>query len=102
MSLFISNATAAGQDDSEEAAHPSRHLLKHQVKLPDADTTCTTETRLWMERYLRGKLNTSVNPCVDFYSYVCSSKWFSKGLDIRDRPYMERTVGMHADAGREV
>ncbi|KAK8770563.1 hypothetical protein V5799_012972 [Amblyomma americanum] len=94
MSLFTYNATAAGQDDSEEAAHPSRHLIKHHVKLPDADTTCTTETCLWMERYLRGKLNTSVNPCVDFYSYVCSSKWFSKGLDIRDRPYMERTVGM--------
>lgn len=47
-----------------------------------------------MENYLRGKLNKSVNPCHDFYGYVCSSHWFAKDLSIQNRLYQERTAGM--------
>ncbi|KAH6938239.1 hypothetical protein HPB50_008156 [Hyalomma asiaticum] len=91
---LLANNSAAGQESSEAGAQAARHLLKHEVRIGDSETTCRTDACLWIERYLRGKLNTSVNPCVDFYAYVCSSKWFVKGLDIRERAYAERSTGM--------
>ncbi|KAH9362669.1 hypothetical protein HPB48_001234 [Haemaphysalis longicornis] len=91
ISMLIYNSTA-GQNAGDAAL--SRHLVKREHKMTAADATCRTDTCVWMERYLRGKINGSVSPCVDFYSYVCSSQWFAKGLDIKDRPYMQRTTGV--------
>ncbi|XP_064470364.1 endothelin-converting enzyme-like 1 [Ornithodoros turicata] len=39
--------------------------------------TCTSDVCQWEGKYLNGNLNYSVNPCVDFYSHVCSAKWYS-------------------------
>ncbi|KAH7947821.1 hypothetical protein HPB52_016149 [Rhipicephalus sanguineus] len=36
---------------------------------------CDTEACRWQIRLVDEKLNVSVKPCVDFYSYVCSSGW---------------------------
>lgn len=94
MSLLVYNNSTTAQHGSEANAQAARHLLKHEVKLGGSDAKCKTDACIWMERYLRGKLNTSVSPCVDFYAYVCSSKWYAKGLDIRDRPYAERSTGL--------
>ncbi|KAL3184891.1 hypothetical protein MRX96_030784 [Rhipicephalus microplus] len=94
ISLLVYNNSTTAQHGSEANAQAARHLLKHEVKLGGSDAKCKTDACIWMERYLRGKLNTSVSPCVDFYAYVCSSKWYAKDLDIRDRPYEERSTGL--------
>ncbi|KAL1416215.1 hypothetical protein MTO96_006474 [Rhipicephalus appendiculatus] len=44
---------------------------------------CDTEACRWQTRLVDEKLNVSVKPCVDFYSYVCSSGWEMNG----DLPY---------------
>ncbi|KAH6929024.1 hypothetical protein HPB50_022483 [Hyalomma asiaticum] len=44
---------------------------------------CDTEACRWQIRLVDEKLNVTVNPCVDFYSYVCSSAWEMHG----DLPY---------------
>ncbi|KAH8032336.1 hypothetical protein HPB51_024113 [Rhipicephalus microplus] len=88
MSLLVYNSTTP-HHGSDANAPAARHLLKHEVKLGGSDAKCKTDACIWMERYLRGKLNTSASPCVDFYAYVCLSEWYAKGLDIRGRPYEE-------------
>ncbi|XP_065305417.1 phosphate-regulating neutral endopeptidase PHEX-like [Dermacentor albipictus] len=44
---------------------------------------CDTEACRWQIRLVDEKLNATVNPCVDFYSYVCSQAWELHG----DLPY---------------
>ncbi|KAG0409753.1 hypothetical protein HPB47_013136 [Ixodes persulcatus] len=93
MSLL---ANADGSPDSSSAGTPSlpAHLLKHELKKSNADKTCRSDVCIWMEDYLRGKLNESVDPCHDFYAYVCSQRWFAKDLRVQDSVYQERTTGM--------
>ncbi|XP_064469487.1 neprilysin-2-like [Ornithodoros turicata] len=38
---------------------------------------CTSEACQSEGRYLGGNLNSSVHPCDDFYSHVCSSNWYN-------------------------
>ncbi|KAH9371095.1 hypothetical protein HPB48_014689 [Haemaphysalis longicornis] len=53
---------------------------------------CSSESCRWQSRYIAQKLNHSVSPCVDFYSYVCSRNWFRKP-DASSQPY---TYSAHA------
>ncbi|KAH6922584.1 hypothetical protein HPB50_017010 [Hyalomma asiaticum] len=44
---------------------------------------CATDACRWQSRVVDEKLNMSVDPCVDFYGYVCSPAWDMNG----DLPY---------------
>ncbi|XP_037582521.1 uncharacterized protein LOC119466109 [Dermacentor silvarum] len=44
---------------------------------------CDTDACRWQSRLVDEKLNPSVDPCVDFYGYVCSAAWDLNG----DLPY---------------
>ncbi|XP_050032114.1 phosphate-regulating neutral endopeptidase PHEX-like [Dermacentor andersoni] len=39
------------------------------------DFECDTDACRWQSRLVDEKLNPSVDPCVDFYGYVCSAAW---------------------------
>ncbi|CAN7939098.1 unnamed protein product [Ixodes hexagonus] len=85
-----------GQSNSSSVGTSSLpvHLLRHELKVSEPDKTCRSDVCIWMEDYLRGKLNGSVDPCHDFYAYVCSQNWFARDLRVQDRLYQERTTGM--------
>ncbi|CAN8001185.1 unnamed protein product [Ixodes hexagonus] len=40
---------------------------------------CTTDACRWQRRLVDEKLNLTVDPCKDFYAYVCSAAWDFKG-----------------------
>ncbi|XP_077497541.1 neprilysin-1-like [Amblyomma americanum] len=51
---------------------------KGDSNLPGGQATpleCDTEACRWESRLVNEKLNVSVDPCVDFYAYVCSAAW---------------------------
>ncbi|KAH9375128.1 hypothetical protein HPB48_007214 [Haemaphysalis longicornis] len=72
----------------------SSHLMRHEINMDVAETDCKTDLCDWTQSYLRGRLNSSVSPCDDFYGHVCSAKWVERGLDVQSRSYRERTSGM--------
>ncbi|KAH7974152.1 hypothetical protein HPB49_010572 [Dermacentor silvarum] len=39
---------------------------------------CRSTVCRWQGEYLGGKLDETVDPCADFYSYACSSRWFQQ------------------------
>ncbi|XP_075526610.1 neprilysin-1-like [Dermacentor variabilis] len=39
---------------------------------------CRSTVCRWQGEYLRGKLDETVDPCMDFYSYACSNRWFQQ------------------------
>ncbi|KAL1420672.1 hypothetical protein MTO96_004417 [Rhipicephalus appendiculatus] len=48
------------------------------ASVPDGDATsvdCDTESCRWESRLVNDMLNGTVDPCEDFYAYVCSSGW---------------------------
>ncbi|XP_075530012.1 neprilysin-2-like [Dermacentor variabilis] len=81
-------------DGSLLAGADSRHLGRHESKLLLTESSCRSDVCVWAENYLRGRLNSSVNPCSDFYAYVCSRHWMSRDLEVQSRAYRERTAGM--------
>ncbi|XP_064490221.1 neprilysin-21-like [Ornithodoros turicata] len=87
---LLSNTSNTG---SNESTAP-KHLLKHERRTVDSESTCKSDVCGWLEGYLRSKFNASVNPCHDFYGYVCSRHWFANDLDIQHRLYIDRTAGM--------
>ncbi|KAH9380078.1 hypothetical protein HPB48_011163 [Haemaphysalis longicornis] len=95
MTLFNSSmallrqANGSPVDDRADSRYLSR-----QVKPPRTDSRCYTDVCSWSETYLRGRLNSTVNPCSDFYGHVCSRHWTARDLDVRSRAYRERASGM--------
>ncbi|KAH9370928.1 hypothetical protein HPB48_011785 [Haemaphysalis longicornis] len=63
-----------------------------RTRQPMRRSECRSESCQWQTRYIANKLNHSVSPCVDFYSYVCSRNWFRKP-DASSQPY---TYSAHA------
>ncbi|XP_077563938.1 neprilysin-1-like [Haemaphysalis longicornis] len=63
--------------DYEETREPDKDAW------PSSAVECDTEVCRWHRRLVNEKLNVTVDPCIDFYSYVCSSAWELDG----DRPY---------------
>lgn len=59
----------------------------------DIMRTCDTDVCLWEGRNLYEKLNLSVDPCVDFYRYVCTANWYRDHQRLDTRPYKIHTVG---------
>ncbi|KAH6924484.1 hypothetical protein HPB50_018947 [Hyalomma asiaticum] len=56
--------------------------------------TCDSDVCLWQGRNLYEKFNESVNPCNDFYGYVCgSTSWYRDGQRIDARPYRIHSPG---------
>ncbi|KAL3194788.1 hypothetical protein MRX96_045937 [Rhipicephalus microplus] len=56
--------------------------------------TCDSDVCLWEGRNLYEKFNESVNPCNDFYGYVCgSSSWYRDSQRIDTRPYRIHSPG---------
>ncbi|XP_065295090.1 neprilysin-1-like [Dermacentor albipictus] len=56
--------------------------------------TCDSDVCLWEGRNLYEKFNESVNPCNDFYGYVCgSSSWYRHSQRIDTRPYRIHSPG---------
>ncbi|XP_037498746.1 uncharacterized protein LOC119372344 [Rhipicephalus sanguineus] len=52
---------------------------------PDGDATsveCDTESCRWESRLVNDMLNVTVDPCEDFYAYVCSSAWERSSDDL--------------------
>ncbi|XP_040070599.2 neprilysin-1-like [Ixodes scapularis] len=55
--------------------------------------TCDSDVCLWQGRQLYEKFNTSVEPCNDFYGYVCGSRnWYRSHQRIDTRPYRVHSV----------
>ncbi|KAH8022135.1 hypothetical protein HPB51_022017 [Rhipicephalus microplus] len=54
-------------DETESTGEP--------VSTSSGSFECDTEACRWQIKLVDEKLNVSVKPCVDFYSYVCSSDW---------------------------
>ncbi|KAL3219639.1 hypothetical protein MRX96_030388 [Rhipicephalus microplus] len=53
--------------------------------MPDGDVTsvdCDTESCRWESRLVNDLLNGTVDPCEDFYAYVCSSAWERSSEDL--------------------
>ncbi|XP_064488534.1 endothelin-converting enzyme-like 1 [Ornithodoros turicata] len=52
-----------------------------EVDPDDVGTTdrkdCKRPMCKWISRYISSKLDWTIKPCHDFYSHVCSSKWFA-------------------------
>lgn len=51
---------------------------KGDASVPGGQATpleCDTEACRWESRLVNEKLNVSVDPCADFYAYVCSAAW---------------------------
>ncbi|KAK8758624.1 hypothetical protein V5799_003740 [Amblyomma americanum] len=46
---------------------------------PSGALECNTDACSWQRRLVEEKLNVNVDPCVDFYSYVCSPAWEVNG-----------------------
>ncbi|KAH9368093.1 hypothetical protein HPB48_013731 [Haemaphysalis longicornis] len=70
------------------------HLTKREKKVFFTEHSCNNDVCVWIENYLRGRLNSSVNPCNDFHAYVCSRHWASRDLDVQSRAYRERASGV--------
>ncbi|KAL3193369.1 hypothetical protein MRX96_017601 [Rhipicephalus microplus] len=87
------NATTT-EDSSPLHDADSRYLVLHEKKVPSTRSSCQSDVCTWVENYLRGRIDTAINPCIDFYGHVCSSQWASRGLNLHSRVYRERTVGM--------
>ncbi|XP_077494570.1 neprilysin-2-like [Amblyomma americanum] len=87
------NGSADG-DDSLLSAADNRHLIKHEKRVMITQSSCKSDVCIWAQNYLRGRLNSSVNPCTDFYAHVCSRHWMAHDLDVQARSYRERTAGM--------
>ncbi|XP_064464535.1 uncharacterized protein LOC135375819 isoform X1 [Ornithodoros turicata] len=52
------------------------------------DSHCADALCRWHTDHLWGRLNFSVDPCEDFYSFVCSASWFEDS-SIEDQPFMQ-------------
>lgn len=63
------------------------------IRKPDA-IGCKSTVCRWQGEYLRGKLDETVDPCKNFYDYVCSSAWFSESNEaLGSQPYLTFTSG---------
>ncbi|KAH6924218.1 hypothetical protein HPB50_013863 [Hyalomma asiaticum] len=98
MELFrrgvnVSAGGANGQDNVLYGADPN-YLTKHERRVLVSQSTCRSDVCLWAENYLRGRLNSTVNPCTDFYAHVCSRHWSAADLEVQSRAYRERAAGM--------
>ncbi|XP_064483197.1 neprilysin-1-like [Ornithodoros turicata] len=88
--------SVAGDVRDNKAIHSLTRTFKPVVqsspKVLEIETgtkqpSCATDACLWQGQYLLGKLNNSIDPCVDFYSHVCSSNWFGEEQRIEAHPY---------------
>ncbi|XP_064486135.1 neprilysin-1-like [Ornithodoros turicata] len=66
------------------AVHQS---VSHEPELNE-DSECDSAACRWQADYLWGRLNVSVDPCDDFYSFVCSASWF-KTQTIQYQPFTQ-------------
>ncbi|XP_064469474.1 neprilysin-1-like [Ornithodoros turicata] len=64
--------------------------LETQIAFPDdsKNSGCTDALCGWHTDHLWRRLNLSVDPCEDFYSFVCSTSWF-QGAKLEDQPYAQ-------------
>lgn len=53
---------------------------------------CRSTVCRWQGEYLEGKLDETVDPCMDFYSYACPSRWFHQDT-LAALPYRLYTAG---------
>lgn len=53
---------------------------------------CRSTVCRWQGEYLGGKLDETVHPCVDFYSYACPGRWFQQDT-LAALPYRLYTAG---------
>ncbi|KAK8771873.1 hypothetical protein V5799_024883 [Amblyomma americanum] len=53
---------------------------------------CRSTVCRWQGEYLGGKLDETVDPCTDFYSYACPSRWFHQDT-LAGMPYRVYAAG---------
>ncbi|KAL1483277.1 hypothetical protein MTO96_033304 [Rhipicephalus appendiculatus] len=88
------SAGGAGNHDNVLSGADPTYLVKHERKMLVSQSTCRSDVCVWAENYLRGRLNSTVNPCTDFYAHVCSRHWAAVDLEVQSRAYRERAAGM--------
>ncbi|XP_064490383.1 uncharacterized protein LOC135401748 [Ornithodoros turicata] len=80
-------SSSGGEDTTDDG---SEDVL---IRKPDA-AGCKSTVCRWQGEYVRGKLDETVDPCKNFYEYVCSSAWFADNNEaLGSQPYLTFTSG---------
>ncbi|KAH6937433.1 hypothetical protein HPB50_000472 [Hyalomma asiaticum] len=87
------SAGVSGLHGPHSSPSQNRHLTSDRARAslpvptapPGQQGDCQVPSCRWQARYLKEKLNDLVAPCDDFYSHVCSPKWFVHGVE--SQPY---------------
>ncbi|KAG0427392.1 hypothetical protein HPB47_025548 [Ixodes persulcatus] len=70
------------EDPTTGPAAKANFLGNHQRSSHQgSDEGCKEPECLWYTHHMETKIDTNVEPCDDFYSHVCSAKWFSRHLN---------------------
>ncbi|KAK8763433.1 hypothetical protein V5799_033961 [Amblyomma americanum] len=84
----------ARRQDADGAYMDSPGFIKNKGADSEPVETCDSDVCLWEGRNLFEKFNESVNPCNDFYGYVCgSTSWYRADQRIDTRPYRVHSPG---------
>lgn len=62
--------------NSESPMKPSKGAW-HRKRNKAFVEGCTDPECLWYDHHMETKLDSTIDPCDDFYGHVCSSKWFA-------------------------
>ncbi|XP_064487838.1 uncharacterized protein LOC135400026 [Ornithodoros turicata] len=85
-----------GKDNHHLGISVPHILLPGAISNSDEQTGrswCHHPDCVWVEKYMKGKLEPSVKPCEDFYNHVCSPKWKATNLPFSQRSYRELSIG---------
>ncbi|EEC05679.1 hypothetical protein IscW_ISCW004099 [Ixodes scapularis] len=68
--------TIINQDEPDVNLHQSWRTVNADNAGGSASNQCTRPQCKWLSKFLNSKLDWTIKPCHDFYSHVCSAKWF--------------------------
>ncbi|CAN8022815.1 unnamed protein product, partial [Ixodes persulcatus] len=68
--------TIINQDEPDVNLHQSWRTVNADNTGGSTSKRCTRPQCKWLLKFLNSKLDWTIKPCHDFYSHVCSAKWF--------------------------